>query len=213
MNAPTKGSRPFQHPGDKFLSPAEWLVRISEHMIRFKSENPNHPASQFRGHLHKEVHEAWQAATFGFAYGCAHHLGTLKVRHNRKQDSESDATFLWTENGREFTVPVQVKELPPATVNARETIEGLIAKIAKKYPTSRDLIVAVHLNRTEHHTRDIRFEMPVAQLWLWGWSKPDHSEITFTGGGRSRSRTFQVPFRVFTDMAHAEFIETPQSGA
>jgi hypothetical protein len=183
------------------------MLRLSTFLVQFKKANPEFPAEQYRGHHFKDVNEAWQAAIFGLVYGAIHRLGTIEMRHNREQYSQSDATYRWTESGKQFVVPVQVKELPPNAVNPNESIDHILEKVALKYLTSHDLIVAIHLNRSEVHARDIRFKTPVAQLWLWGWSKPDHSEIHITGGGPGASRTFKLRFPPYPSMDKADVLE------
>jgi len=177
-------------------------------MQRYRTLFPDDTAGKkLRGRRFKNVLEASQAALFGYAYGCAHHLGTLQIRHNiTKQYSDSDATFRWDVLGRQIVMEVQLKELPPRNVNETETIDSILEKLLVKYPKSSDLTVAIHSNRTESNSRDLVTRLSVGQLWMWAWSKPDSSEIYLAGGGAKRSTAFRVPFRPHADMGSAEVI-------
>ncbi len=139
--------------------------------------------------LVKEDNEAWQAAHFAYAYAFAKNINPLWVLAREFQDY--DAVFKWVDNGVVQRVPVQLKILPP--MNPQETIDGLLEK-AKKY-SGNDLFLVLFLNRSEFFPSIKVPALQIRQLWLWGWSKPDHSEIYLRSVDREKTESFRVPFR------------------
>ena len=200
MTAPKPDYPLFPHPGAEFLLPHEWLTRIAEYELAFKAGFPTYPPGDFRGRLHKVPHEAWMAAMFGFCYACAHHKKDFKIRHiEEEENTEIDATFRWREGRSTIEVPVQVKELPPLDIASKETIEGLVAKVAAKYPTSRDLIVAIHGNRHNPVGWTGTLNQTASQLWYWAAADPDGNEHFITTWTPTVQKTYFVPFKIFTD--------------
>ena len=143
-----------------------------------------------RRRLGKEDDEAWHATHFGYAYAFVKNIHPLWVLTRECQDY--DAVFKWVENGIMQRVPVQLKTLPP--INPNETVDRLLKK-AKKY-SGDDLFLVLHMNRSEHFTTIAVPPLQVRQLWLWGWSKPDHSEIYLRSVDREKTEAFRVPFRL-----------------
>ena len=139
--------------------------------------------------LVKEDDEAWQAAIFGYAYAFAKNIHPLLVLARESQDY--DAVFKWKENGVVQRVPVQLKTLP--SINPKETIDRLLQK-AKKY-SGNDLFLVLRMNRSEHFTTITVPPLQIRQLWLWGWSKPDHSEIYLRSVDVEKTEALFVPFR------------------
>ena len=60
---------------------------------------------------------------------------------------DSADTVLRTGSGPHHYEPVQLKEIVPEDVNPRQTLETLLADIARRYCTGEVLTIAIHLNR------------------------------------------------------------------
>ena len=71
---------------------------------------------------------------------------TLRFAMVPTVDDSADAV-LRTGTGTHHYEPVQLKEIVPETVNARQTLEELLADIARRYCTREVLTIAIHLNR------------------------------------------------------------------
>ncbi|MBI4623465.1 MAG: hypothetical protein HY736_09650 [Verrucomicrobia bacterium] len=171
-------------PDEEFLTTDQWLSIFCGLKIGLL---------QSREGLHrklvKEDDEAWQAVIFGYAFAFVRNIHPLWVLARENQDY--DAVFKWMENGIVQRVPVQLKMLP--AMNPKETIDGLLEK-AKKY-SGNDLFLVLFMNRSEFFTTITVPRLQIRQLWLWGWSKPDHSEIYLARVDLEKPETFRVPFR------------------
>jgi hypothetical protein len=205
VRAPKQSYPEFPHPGDAFLTPAEWLTRIAEYELAFKAAFPDYPPGDFRGRLQKDPHEAWMAAMFGFCYACAHRKRKFSIRHiNEEENTEVDAIFRWREGRSTIEAPVQVKELPPLDIASKETVESLVAKVAAKYPTSPDLIVAIHGNRSHPDGWTGTLQETAAQLWYWAAADPMGRRLFITRWTPAGQKTYFVPFKIYTNPRFAK---------
>jgi hypothetical protein len=132
------------------------------------------------------------ATWFAYAFAGAHRISDLRVQLGQEERTDADARFRWTENGTVYDAPVQLKELPPETVNAALTIERLVELVCKKYPNTRDLIVAIYLNRSGPLNQKLNVPSLVSQLWCWGFSKPNSQELFLSGTTHSGPRHFHI---------------------
>lgn len=172
-------------PDEEFLTTDQWLSIFHGLKLGLSQR------SKGRQHkLVKEDEEAWQAAHFGYAYAFVKNIHPLWVLAREFQDY--DAVFKWLDSGIVQRVPVQLKMLPE--MNPKETIDGLLMK-AKKY-SGNDLFLVLFMNRNEHFKTIAVPPLQIRQLWLWGWAKPDHSEIYLRSVDReNKTEEFRVPFR------------------
>jgi hypothetical protein len=72
-------------------------------------------------------------------------------------------------NGRVYRFPIQLKQLVPNRLNASTDLQREVAKL-KKYGTSPDLVVAIHINRQIHLQPQLLdlSGVKVKELWLFG---------------------------------------------
>jgi hypothetical protein len=117
------------------------LLRSVTHGIAATGENTRarHPES-------KAELEYRQAALFALARSTVATDSTLRFAMVPTLDDSADAV-LRTGSGPHHYESVQLKEIVPETVNARQTIKGLLADIALRYCTGEVLTIAIHLNR------------------------------------------------------------------
>src|SRR5688500_18058286 len=90
--------------------------------------------------------------------------------------------------------PVQLKEWGPAQRNQRAALEYILSSDARKL-TGNDLILAIYLNRQTYLTNVSVPPIKVCEIWFWGWSKPDHSELFLCGGRLREDTKHVVPYK------------------
>ena len=116
----------------------------------------------------KEWREAREAALFAYGISTAALEMPVKVTKAEKQDF--DCVLRWTSDEGDHFFPVQLKELPPAEVNADVTLDDLFEKLSK-YSGEKDLSVVISLNR--------RARIPLTP-WL-GVRRPRVKEVWYMG--------------------------------
>jgi hypothetical protein len=115
----------------------------------------------------QEFLEGRQAALF--CYGVGRALG-VEVKFAMHERDDYDFVARYRLGDIERYIPVQLKELVPNKINKKDNLQDLLDKVARKYPTSKDLVVAVHINRDITNLRPAELRLPrcVGQLWLYG---------------------------------------------
>ncbi|XLZ68581.1 hypothetical protein ABT364_18800 [Massilia sp. SR12] len=73
-------------------------------------------------------------------------------------------------NGVTTMVPVQLKEFPPSEVNPNIQLQHILDKLDEKLTDSKDLVVAIHINRDVKDLHPAELKMPTAlgEIWLYG---------------------------------------------
>lgn len=141
---------------------------------------------KLRGQGQKTGREAWHAILFARAYECYFRLTGMSVRIEPQEYSAHDATLQWIENDLTQELKVQLKELPPESLNAEISLPELLAKSVEKYPPSPDITMAVFICRT-HPGYSI--EIPkndFAGLWAFGFIGIGKPEFIFLVGKDAR---------------------------
>ena len=117
--------------------------------------------------------EGRQAALF--CYGVGRALG-VEVTFALCEKDDYDFVARYRIDDSEIYVPVQLKELVPIKLNGRADLQKLLDSVSRKYPTSSDLVVAIHINRdiTDLRPADLRLPRGVGQLWFYG--ARDHAQ-------------------------------------
>ncbi|MGH0029276.1 MAG: hypothetical protein ACQGVC_05770 [Myxococcota bacterium] len=122
----------------------------------------------------KPWNEARQAALF--AHGMREVLGT-KVFLALHEAADYDFVAHYREGDAGHFCPVQLKEWVPPERNPEESLNDLLAKIARKYPTPTTTTVAIHVNnpgRLEFAGIEVP-EISLGGLWLFGSKTTDQS--------------------------------------
>lgn len=103
------------------------------------------------------------------------------VAHVEAQDYDAVAT--WVVGELQSFAPIQIKEVVPHELNpatsVQEVIEGL-----QKYVSSKDLTVAIHLNRIVRGFNPAQMVVPrlnIAALWMFGAIAADQSRWAIWG--------------------------------
>ncbi|TDY36014.1 hypothetical protein [Janthinobacterium sp. 75] len=111
--------------------------------------------------------EGRQAALF--CHGIGTRIGR-EVSFALFESADYDIVARYEDGGVMRMVPVQLKELPPSAVNSNVDLQQILDKLGKKLPDSKDLVVAIHLNRDIQglHTEGLRIPTGFGQIWLYG---------------------------------------------
>ncbi|MCC2971796.1 hypothetical protein LK539_07595 [Massilia sp. IC2-476] len=111
--------------------------------------------------------EGRQAALF--CYGVGRALG-VEVTFALCEKDDYDFVARYHIDNSEIYVPVQLKELVPVKLNEKADLQKLLDSVSRKYPTSSDLVVAIHINRdiTDLRPAELRLPRGVGQLWFYG---------------------------------------------
>ena len=123
--------------------------------------------------------EGRQAALF--CYGMSKVFGR-HVSFAQAEKSDYDIVARYVDGGTIRYVPVQLKELVPASVNPSADLQVELDKISK-YADCRDLVVAFHLNgdrRMEFSELRVPRES-IAELWFFGARAPDQRKWLLIG--------------------------------
>jgi hypothetical protein len=100
-----------------------------------------------------------------------------KVFFGTTEAADFDSVFTWFSEGDQHFAPVQMKELVPEQTNAGATLQVIISGL-KKYTDSKNLVVAIKLNRAlkiEFSALDFS-SVTVGEIWCFGATTKDESE-------------------------------------
>lgn len=110
-------------------------------------------------------------------------------------DFDSIATWLNDAEERIYT-PIQIKEVVPQWVNSGADLNEELAKL-KKYTSSRDLVVGVHVNKPGRlsFSEVVVPKLALGQVWFFGSATEDQSRWFLYGDllGEPRLYEFDYP--------------------
>lgn len=121
--------------------------------------------------LHKQGREAAL-----FCYGLGRALST-KIHFANYEQSDYDFVTCWKDQDSLVFTPVQLKEVTPDSINVKSNLQDAINKL-DKYASSKDLVVAIFLNkRCKTDFSDLTIpNLNIAELWIFGAISPDQSK-------------------------------------
>lgn len=129
----------------------------------------------------KHFREIRQAALFCYGMSVAKNKPVLFSPEER---DDYDFVASWLDGDTQHFAPVQLKELVPEHLNARQTFEELLAKVEQKYTNSNDLTLAICLNRVgRFDPNDVRIDrdLRLAGIWVFGGVAPDQNKFGLWG--------------------------------
>lgn len=158
----------------QYSDPLPILVRLREiERGLATSDTPARIRNLRTNHL-KRSREMREAAIFCHLVG--QRLG-FTVRFALAEDQDFDFVAAWSTQEHSHFAPVQLKELPPESTGSNATFQSIVAALAAHYPASKELVVAIHLNR--RMTIDFAaLEIPsmsIAELWAFGATAADQN--------------------------------------
>ncbi|MGB3461310.1 hypothetical protein [Rhodanobacter lindaniclasticus] len=157
----------------QFFDPATFLCATEEMLRNVLPENGAHAAAALRTRAGREVEEDRRCAILCYglavASGAAFHFCNL-------ERSDYDYVLAVQRDNISGLIPLQMKQLVPSSVNLRTSLQSEIDKLKRKYPTSSDLCVAIHINRLVRVApKELDLAgLKIGELWLFGVE--DHSE-------------------------------------
>lgn len=146
-----------------------------------------------RTHSLRRWNEIRQAALF--AYGMSHRMPECRFDFAHAQNADYDAVVRWQQADEQHFTPVQLKEYVPGAVNAKATLAGIFEGLMR-YRDSRDLVVAVFLNRRFRLEDIICPPLNLGGLYLFGAAARDQSRWFLIGdllANDSSISTFAYP--------------------
>jgi len=150
----------------QYMDPELFLVGLREIALTMPLDELHYKVSSLRTHALRKAGESRQAALF--AYGMGQVLGS-PVAFAVYEAQDYDAVVKYAANGKVTYLPVQLKEWVPDFLNPSATLQDELDKLAK-YTDSKDLAVAIHLNReaTIHLSKLTLPHGSIGGLWFYG---------------------------------------------
>ena len=130
-----------------------------------------------------------------FTYG----MGVAQERpmgYATEESGDYDFVVAWIQEGQQHFCPVQLKELVPADLNPRATLEDLLANLPT-YSPGTDTVLAIKLNRRgKMDLKTIRLPaIPFRQLWFFWAAAADGNRWAIYGDALKEpgQSTFDYP--------------------
>ena len=180
-----------------FISPRELLEPLRRHQLLAAASDLPLEVKNLRKRSQKKWREAWHSTLFSYAYSEALNLDEMVFHPEEAEDRDYDATLQWNESGEPRAARLQLKEFVPKTLNSNPsfTLESIFDGLGpKKYPRASDLIVAIYINRAGSLGSIVVPPLQIKQLWLFGWSKPDQSELFLSGDLLGETNTWYIRY-------------------
>ena len=161
------------HDPEKILANLRWIQE-------------NFPLAEFpenvrnlRTRALRQALEMRQAALFSYGMSTAIQK---EVRFALKEEADFDAICSFEHEGKQISVPLQLKELVPEQLNPNSNLQNELDKL-QKYRNSRDLVVAYHLNRScDINIRTLNLPQDVvSEIWIYAANNPEQTEWSLTG--------------------------------
>ncbi len=122
----------------------------------------------------------WRDAAL-FTYGIG--LATSRdIGYATEEAEDYDFITAWLHEGEQSFCPVQLKELPPADIAPKASLEALLTTLAR-FTQSTTTVLVIRLNRAEWIDFD-SINLPAvgfAQVWLLGAASADASRWLLVG--------------------------------
>ena len=153
-------------PKLKFIDPSPFLVKSNALVV----ESGIFRFSNWRKLLYdrrlRPIVEDRRCAIF--CYGLSSATGA-RIRFAEFECSDYDYVLSFEHDDQLSFAALQMKQLPSEHLNSSATIEQQIKKL-KKYASSSDLVVAIHVGRNveiDLAALDLT-DLPIGELWLFG---------------------------------------------
>jgi hypothetical protein len=159
----------------EFRDPSPFLIRLRELEPKVARSCLSPSVRSLRTNSLKEWRQMREAAIF--CVGMSARIGRT-VYLAKSESHDYDFIASWVADNTQYLAPVQLKEVVPREVSASSSIQATIDSLPRKYVDSKDLTVAIYLNRvTRFEPTTIRIPaMNVAALWVFGAISPDKSQ-------------------------------------
>ena len=175
----------------RFSDPEPELIRLRELQLALADYIIDPRLGALRTNPLNSERQRREAAIFCYAISQA--LG-IKIYYAPVESQDYDFVVVWQREDAQFFAPVQLKELVPAHVNPGASLAALLSGL-EKYRNSRDLVVAIHLNREMRNFAEVLVpKLAVAQVWLYGAISPDQSKWMLYGDLLDQPAYYELPY-------------------
>lgn len=150
-----------------YYDPVPLLISLREFQLSGALDGVPYEIAALRTRELKPYLEMRQCAMFAYLMG---RVTQTLVSVAYEEASDYDAVMHHRVGDEVRFVPVQMKELPPDFLPSTKGLQDLVNSLKRKYPTSPDLTVAIHLNRsTTFRLQDLDLSgLNLGGLWLFG---------------------------------------------
>ncbi|MDR7269861.1 hypothetical protein J2X20_002490 [Pelomonas saccharophila] len=162
-----------------YRDPRPFLVRLRQFELELSGSATPKRVRNLRTNQLKPERELREAAIFCYLAG--QRMGTT-VGLAPGEEQDYDFVAAWSALEEACFAPVQLKELPPEATAPAATLQGIISALGQ-YVSSRELVVAIHLNRTMSFDPSALAIPPlqIAELWAFGATSPDQNTWALWG--------------------------------
>jgi len=162
-----------------YLDPEPILLGLRKIALNLPLSELPYKVSSLRTRELRHYGEGRQGALFCYLIGQV--LG-LKVTFAESEKSDYDCVAHFEKDSIHHFVPIQLKEFVPEKVDSRTSLQTLINSLTK-YTDSKDLVVAVHINRSDTiRLSEITFPpLNIRELWFFGANDPGQVVWTIMG--------------------------------
>lgn len=164
----------------EYRDPAPILATLPELQRHAAASGMPMQDVNLRTHALRRFREGWQGALC--CYGMSKVLAVpIQVALPTDGSANCDCVGRYQRPGEMVYVPIELKELVPAELNARATLDDVLQGLTKY--SAPDLTVAIYLNRAVHVDFDAISvpELRLAAVWLLGATSPDASRYLLVG--------------------------------
>jgi len=157
-----------------YKNPKNFLIQLSKLEHDLALEQWPEKLRTLRTNSLNEWRELREAALFCYFMG--ERIGT-PVYLAKDESQDYDFVAAWVTGDITNYAPVQLKEIPPESVNREASLESQISKLSRKYADSIDLVIAFHLNQrcSFDPTKLLIPSLAVAGLWIFGFISPNEN--------------------------------------
>lgn len=165
----------------KYRSARDFLVNVLPLRAALAVSNTEARIHNLRTSKLKEERELWQACLFAHGIGSA--VLSTEVCLAPVEADDYDCVARYIIGDTQHYVPIQLKEFVPEHLNPSTSLEVELEKLKKKCVDSRDLVIAIYLNRQfqlDLNTLKVP-EIDIGELWFFGAVSPDQSQFMLWG--------------------------------
>ncbi|HKB91110.1 MAG TPA: hypothetical protein VKC60_11385 [Opitutaceae bacterium] len=165
-----------------FYPLVDWFDALGELQQKLRTGELPERTRALRDRSQRKLREAWHGAMFGFCYARAFNLHSMSLQVEEEENRDCDITLQWDINMASVRSKIQLKELPPHTLNrGAVTVQDIVDSAARKYPRSHDLTLVVFVNSNGSYDKVRIPKWELGGFWFFGFSKFDHSEMFLLG--------------------------------
>jgi hypothetical protein len=167
------------------------LGKLQARVARSTGISPE--VADLRTHELRHYLEWRQAALFGYLVQAT--SGKPSLGYAVVEDEDYDALACWVEGDTKFYAPIQLKEVVPESTNPAASLELELSKLAK-YPTSKETVVAIHVNRVGR-IEVSSLKPPTAnvrEIWLFGALSLDQKSWFLFGDLMNQPRFYEATY-------------------